>query len=72
MVEVRKSAFDFETGDKRSLSWTPIQFWAIMKALATVEAVRYKFVPVSESILQGGSTNTDSCLFFFFFFSERW
>ncbi|KAF9364783.1 mitochondrial escape protein 2 [Mortierella sp. NVP85] len=41
VVEVRKSAFDFETGDKRSLSWSPIQFWAIMKALATVEAISY-------------------------------
>lgn len=41
VIEVRKSAFDFETGDRKSLSWTPIQFWAVMKPLATVEAISY-------------------------------
>ncbi|KAF9962961.1 mitochondrial escape protein 2 [Modicella reniformis] len=41
VIEVRKSAFDFETGDKKSISWTPIQFWVIMKQLAVKEAVSY-------------------------------
>ncbi|KAF9937505.1 mitochondrial escape protein 2 [Modicella reniformis] len=35
VVEVRKGAFDFDSTDGRTLGWTPIQFWIVMKQLAT-------------------------------------
>ncbi|KAG0369921.1 mitochondrial escape protein 2 [Gamsiella multidivaricata] len=41
VVEVRKSAFDFDSTDGRTLSWTPIQFWAVMKQLAAGEAANF-------------------------------
>ena len=40
VVEVRKNAFDFDNSDGRTLNWTPIQFWAVMKQLAASETVR--------------------------------
>ncbi|KAF9175986.1 mitochondrial escape protein 2 [Mortierella sp. AD011] len=41
VIEVRKNAFDFENTDKKSLGWTPIQFWCVMKQLAAEEAASY-------------------------------
>ncbi|KAF9116865.1 mitochondrial escape protein 2 [Mortierella sp. AM989] len=41
VIEVRKNAFDFESADKKSQGWTPIQFWTIMKQLATEDAASY-------------------------------
>ncbi|KAG0238641.1 mitochondrial escape protein 2 [Mortierella sp. GBA43] len=41
VVEVRKGAFDFDSTDGRSLGWTPMQFWAIMKRLAVAESVNF-------------------------------
>ncbi|KAF8937304.1 RNA12 protein-domain-containing protein [Dissophora ornata] len=41
VVEVRKGAFDFDSMDGRTLNWTPIQFWAIMKQLAAGESANF-------------------------------
>ncbi|KAF8962253.1 mitochondrial escape protein 2 [Entomortierella lignicola] len=41
VIEVRKNAFDNEITDKKSLGWTPIQFWFVMKQLASEDAVSY-------------------------------
>ncbi|KAF9582484.1 mitochondrial escape protein 2 [Lunasporangiospora selenospora] len=41
VVEVRKNAYDFDNSDGRTLSWTPIQFWTVMKALANTDAVSF-------------------------------
>jgi len=39
VIEVRKSAFDFDSTDKKSLSWTPVQFWAVLRQLAVSDSV---------------------------------
>ncbi|CAO3564188.1 unnamed protein product [Mortierella alpina] len=41
VIEVRKSAFDFDSTDGRTLTWTPIQFWAVMKQLASSELANF-------------------------------
>ncbi|KAF9585237.1 mitochondrial escape protein 2 [Lunasporangiospora selenospora] len=43
VVEIRKSAFDSDPGDKdkKAHGWTPIQFWLVLKQLANAEAVSY-------------------------------
>ncbi|KAG0308195.1 mitochondrial escape protein 2 [Dissophora globulifera] len=41
VVEVRKGAFDFDSADGRSLSWSPLQFWAVMKKLAAGESANF-------------------------------
>lgn len=41
VVEVRKNAFDFDNSDGRTLNWTPIQFWAVMKQLAASETASF-------------------------------
>ncbi|KAF9123239.1 mitochondrial escape protein 2 [Mortierella sp. 14UC] len=41
VVEVRKNAFDFDNSDGRTLNWTPLQFWAVMKQLAAFEAASF-------------------------------
>ncbi|KAF9178843.1 mitochondrial escape protein 2 [Haplosporangium sp. Z 767] len=41
VIEVRKSAFDYDNSDKKPLNWTPIQFWAVMKQLAESDAVSF-------------------------------
>ncbi|KAG0261304.1 mitochondrial escape protein 2 [Mortierella polycephala] len=41
VVEVRKTAFDYDSGDKKPVSWTPIQFWKVMKQLAVSDAVSF-------------------------------
>ncbi|KAK3846721.1 MAG: RNA12 protein-domain-containing protein [Linnemannia gamsii] len=41
VVEVRKNAFDFDNSDGRTLNWTPLQFWAVMKQLAAHEAASF-------------------------------
>ncbi|KAF9354019.1 mitochondrial escape protein 2 [Mortierella sp. AD094] len=41
VIEVRKNAFDFESSDKKGLGWTPIQFWSVMRQLATEDAASY-------------------------------
>ncbi len=38
VIEVRKSAFDFDNADKKQ-NWTAIQFWTVMKLLAKSDAV---------------------------------
>lgn len=38
VIEVRKSAFDFDNSDKKQ-NWTAIQFWAVMKLLAKSDGV---------------------------------
>ncbi|KAF9951110.1 mitochondrial escape protein 2 [Mortierella alpina] len=40
VIEVRKSAFDFDNADKKQ-NWTAIQFWTVMKLLAKSEAVSF-------------------------------
>lgn len=45
VVEVRKNAFDFDNSDGRTLNWTPIQFWTIMKQLAASETVGFYLFP---------------------------
>jgi hypothetical protein len=57
VVEVRKNAFDFDNSDGRTLNWTPIQFWTVMKQLAAFETVGV-LSPISLHIFS----------FFFFFF----
>ncbi|KAF8952689.1 mitochondrial escape protein 2 [Entomortierella lignicola] len=37
VVEVRKGAFDFENTDNKTLGWTPLQFWTLMKRLSNGE-----------------------------------
>ncbi|KAG0304712.1 mitochondrial escape protein 2 [Dissophora globulifera] len=41
VIEVRKSAFDFDASENKTLSWTPIQFWAILRQLAATESISY-------------------------------
>ncbi|KAF9435047.1 mitochondrial escape protein 2 [Entomortierella beljakovae] len=41
VIEVRKNSFDFESSDKKSLGWTSIQFWTVMKQLAKYNAASY-------------------------------
>ncbi|KAF9195937.1 mitochondrial escape protein 2 [Haplosporangium sp. Z 11] len=41
VVEVRKGAFDFDSTDGRTLSWTPIQFWTVLKQLAQTENANF-------------------------------
>ncbi|CAO3568100.1 unnamed protein product [Mortierella alpina] len=41
VIEVRKSAFDFDSTDGRTLTWTPIQFCAVMKQLANSELANF-------------------------------
>ncbi|KAK3840752.1 MAG: RNA12 protein-domain-containing protein [Linnemannia gamsii] len=41
VVEVRKNAFDFDTAEKKTLGWTPIQFWTVMKQLAAHDVVSF-------------------------------
>ncbi|KAF9927352.1 mitochondrial escape protein 2 [Linnemannia zychae] len=41
VTEVRKNAFDFDNSDGRTLNWTPIQFWAVLKQLANSENVSF-------------------------------
>ncbi|KAG0042886.1 mitochondrial escape protein 2 [Gryganskiella cystojenkinii] len=41
VIEVRKSAFDFDTSEKKSVSWTPIQFWTVLRELAVSDVVSY-------------------------------
>ncbi|KAG0217527.1 mitochondrial escape protein 2 [Mortierella sp. NVP41] len=41
VVEVRKNAFDFDNSDGRTLNWTPIQFWTVMKQLASSESASF-------------------------------
>ncbi|KAG0366425.1 RNA12 protein-domain-containing protein [Gamsiella multidivaricata] len=51
IIEVRKNAFDFDSTDNKTLSWTPIQFWAIMKQLAVSDSISYdelKIDPLSK------------------------
>lgn len=45
VIEVRKNAFDFDTTEKKTLGWTPIQFWAVMKQLAAHDVVSAIFFP---------------------------
>lgn len=39
VVEVRKSAFDFDSKDDKVLNWSTLQFWTILKKLASCETV---------------------------------
>ncbi|KAG0334793.1 mitochondrial escape protein 2 [Podila horticola] len=42
VVEIRKNAFDLDRNDKdKTVGWTPIQFWAVMKQLATYDSVNF-------------------------------
>ncbi|KAF9106445.1 mitochondrial escape protein 2 [Mortierella sp. GBA35] len=41
VIEVRKNAFDFDTAEKKTLGWTPIQFWTVMKQLAAQDVVSF-------------------------------
>ncbi|KAG0209724.1 mitochondrial escape protein 2 [Mortierella sp. GBA30] len=41
VIEVRKGAFDFDSTDGRTLTWTPLQFWAVMKQLAKTESANF-------------------------------
>lgn len=43
VIEVRKNAFDFDSNEKKTLGWTPIQFWAVMKQLAAHDVVSLFF-----------------------------
>ena len=52
MIEVRKNAFDFDSTDGRSLNWTAIQFWTVMKQLAASESANFdelKIHPIFKS-----------------------
>ena len=52
MIEVRKNAFDFDSTDGRSLNWTAIQFWTVMKQLAAGESANFdelKIHPIFKS-----------------------
>ncbi|KAF9576301.1 mitochondrial escape protein 2 [Mortierella alpina] len=40
VIEVRKSAFDFDNSEKKQ-NWTAIQFWTVMKLLAKADAVSF-------------------------------
>lgn len=40
VIEVRKSAFDFDSKDEKVLNWSTLQFWTILKKLASCETVR--------------------------------
>ncbi|KAF9298565.1 mitochondrial escape protein 2 [Linnemannia elongata] len=41
VIEVRKNAFDFDSTEKKTLGWTPIQFWAVMKQLAAHDVASF-------------------------------
>lgn len=42
VIEIRKNAFDVDRSDKdKIVGWTPIQFWTVMKQLATHDAVNF-------------------------------
>ncbi|KAF9294546.1 mitochondrial escape protein 2 [Mortierella antarctica] len=42
VIEIRKNAFDLDRNDKdKTVGWTPIQFWAVMKELATHDSVNF-------------------------------
>ncbi|KAG0021701.1 mitochondrial escape protein 2 [Podila clonocystis] len=42
VIEIRKNAFDLDRNDKDKIAgWTPIQFWAVMKQLATHDSVNF-------------------------------
>ncbi|KAF9416915.1 mitochondrial escape protein 2 [Entomortierella beljakovae] len=41
VVEVRKGAFDFDSEDDRTLGWTALQFWTVMKRLANGELANF-------------------------------
>ncbi|KAF9115099.1 mitochondrial escape protein 2 [Mortierella sp. AM989] len=41
VVEVRKGAFDFDSEDDRILGWTPLQFWTVMKRLASGDPANF-------------------------------
>ncbi|KAF9428204.1 mitochondrial escape protein 2 [Podila epigama] len=41
VVEVRKSAFDFDSKDEKVLNWSTLQFWTILKKLAATEVANF-------------------------------
>ncbi|KAF9166317.1 mitochondrial escape protein 2 [Actinomortierella ambigua] len=41
VIEVRKTAFDYDNTDGKTAHWTAIQFWAIMQQLAYAESANY-------------------------------
>lgn len=47
VIEVRKNAFDFDSTEKKTLGWTPIQFWTVMKQLAAHDVVSSFFFSLS-------------------------
>ncbi|KAI8606130.1 RNA12 protein-domain-containing protein [Dissophora ornata] len=55
VVEVRKNAFDFDSSDRKSLGWTPIQFWAIMKQLAVKDIASYDELKI-HPLFKGGES----------------
>jgi len=76
VIEVRKGAFDFDSKEGRSLGWTPIQFWAVMKQLAISDSVSvflFERGPAFISELARVWANTKRSLvdFFFFFGNTR-
>jgi len=42
MIEIRKYGFGEELNDSEGLSWTGIQFWQIVKQLATTSTINYE------------------------------
>ncbi|KAF9214507.1 mitochondrial escape protein 2 [Podila verticillata] len=41
VIEVRKSAFDFDSKDEKVLNWSTLQFWTILKKLASCETANF-------------------------------
>lgn len=73
VIEIRKNAFDLDRNDKdKTVGWTPIQFWAVMKELATHDSVGVLSVEFEfghRVVLQRRySLTTDLKLFSMFFF----
>ncbi|KAF9921133.1 mitochondrial escape protein 2 [Linnemannia zychae] len=47
VIEVRKNAFDFDSTEKKTLGWTPIQFWAVMKELSVHDVVSFDALKIN-------------------------